>query len=177
MVLFLTFFLGFILYNVFGDNMKRYFWSIFLSLIVGVYLGKFTLNQYHDFNVFPAFSGYETIYFLEQGVYSDEEVMKNSMSSFNYYIYSSDEDGYHTYVGITKNYENALKVKEFYKEKGYDIYVKENDIKNNSFISVLNQYDILLSSADNNNIDSICNQILSSYEELVINEDKGDSKE
>ena len=157
--------------------MKRYFWSIFLSLIVGVYLGKFTLNQYTDFNVFPVSSGYESVYFLEQGVYVDEGVMKSSMSNFNYYIYSSEDDGYHVYVGITKSYENALKVKEFYKEKGYDIYVREDNIKNSSFVSVLSQYDILLDSAEGENIDGICNQILSSYEELIINEDKGDSKE
>ncbi len=160
-----------------GDNMKKYFWSIFLSLIVGIYLGKFTLSQYDDFNIFPVNLTYDTVYFLQQGVYSSEDIMKNNMSSFDYYIYNLEDDGYHTYVGITKSKENALKIKEFFKEKGYDIYVKENNIKNNSFISVLNQYDILLSSADNSNIDSICNQILSSYEELVINEDKGNSKE
>lgn len=177
LVFFLTFFLNFILYNEFGDSMKKYFWSIFFSLIVGVYLGKFTLNQYHDFNIFPVSSGYETVYFLEQGIYNSEDVMKSSMSSFSYYIYSFDSDGYHTYVGITKSYENALKVKDFYSKKGYDIYVKENNIKNERFLSVLNQYDILLGDISNDSIDGVCDQILSSYEELVINEDKGDSRE
>ena len=171
----MTFFFDFILYNKFGDGMKRYFWSIFLSLIVGVYLGKFTLNQYHDFNIFPVSSGYETVYFLKQGVYSSEDFMKNSMSSFSYYIYNLEDDGYHTYIGITKSYENALKVKEYYKKKGYDIYVDENNIKNDKFLSVLGQYDILLSDISDDSIDGVCNQILSSYEEWVINEDKGDS--
>lgn len=115
--------------------------------------------------------------FLEQGVYSSEDIMKNSMSSFNYYIYNLEEDGYHTYVGITKSHENALKVKEFYGKKGYDIYIKENNIKNERFLSVLGQYDILLSDLSDDSIDGVCNQILSSYEELVINEDKGDSGE
>lgn len=177
LVFFLTFFLFFILYNEIGDTMKKYFWSIFFSLIVGVYLGRFILNQYDDFNIFPVSLSYDTVYFLQQGVYSNEEIMKNNMSSFDYYIYDVEDDGYHTYVGITKNHENALKIKEFFKEKGYDIYVRENNIKNNSFISVLNQYDILLSNSDKSSIDSICNQVLSSYEELVINENKGDSKE
>lgn len=156
--------------------MKKYFWSIILSLIVGIYLGKFTLSQYDDFNVFPVSFGSDTIYFLQEGVYSNEEIMKKNMTQFNYYIYDVEEDGYHTYVGITKNKENAQKVKGFFKEKGYDIYIRENTINNNSFISVLNQYDILLSSAENDTIDSICNQILNSYEELVINENKGDTQ-
>lgn len=133
------------------------------------------LSQYDDFNIFPVSFNYDTLYFLQQGVYSNEEIMKQNMSLFKYYIYDLEDDGYHTYVGITKSYENALKVKEYYKEKGYDIYVKENNVKNNSFISVIAQYDILLSEAEGETIDSICNQILSSYEELVINENKGNS--
>ena len=176
-LLFLTFFLISILYNIFGDSMKKYFWSIFLSLVVGVYLGKFVLSQYDDFNIFPVSLSYDTVYFLQEGVYSSEDIMKNNMSSFNYYIYDIEDDGYHTYVGITKNHDNALKIKEFFKEKGYDIYIRENNVKNNSFISILNQYDILLSNSDKDSIDSICDQILSSYEELVINENKGDTQE
>jgi len=156
--------------------MKKYFWSIILSLVVGIYLGKFTLSQYDDFNVFPVSFGSDTIYFLQEGVYSNVDIMKNSMSSFDYYIYDKEDDGYHTYVGITKSRENALKLEGFYKEKGYDIYVRENSINNNSFVSVLTQYDILLSNADKDSIDSICSQILGSYEELVINEDKGDTE-
>lgn len=66
LVFFLTFFLNFILYNMLGDNMKKYFWSIFLSLIVGIYLGKFTLSQYDDFNIFPVNLTYDTVYFLQQ---------------------------------------------------------------------------------------------------------------
>lgn len=160
-----------------GDYMKKYFWSIILSLVVGIYLGKFTLSQYDDFNVFPVSFNYDTVYFLQQGVYSNENVMKNNMADFEYYIYDVEDDGYHTYVGITKSQDNALKVKEFFKQKGYDIYIKENNINNNNFISILNQYDILLGDASSDAIDSICNQILSSYEELVINENKGDTQE
>ena len=176
LVFFLTFFLNFFFYNIFGDTMKKYFWPIVLSLAVGIYLGKFTLSQYDDFNVFPVSFGSDTIYFLQEGVYSNLDVMKSSMDSFDFYIYDNEDDLYHTYVGITKSRENALKLKEFYKEKGYDIYIRENSINNNSFVSVLTQYDILLSSANKDSYDSICNQILSSYEELVINEDKGNTE-
>lgn len=157
--------------------MKRYFFPIFLSLFVGIFLGRFVLEQYGDFDVFPVSTFYNRVYFLEQGVYDSYDSMKDGMASFDYYIYDIENGKYHTYLGITNSYENALKVKEFYKEKGYDIYVRENNIKNERFISVLSQYDILLSDSNIDNFDSICNQILSSYEELVINEDKGDSEE
>ena len=140
-------------------------------------MGKFILNQYSDFNVFPVSFGYDDVYFLEKGVYDNEDIMRENMSSFNYYIYDIEKDGYHTYLGITKKRENALKVKEYYAKKGYDIYIRENSIKNDKFISVLNQYDILLSESSDDTIDGICNQILSSYEELVINENSGDTEE
>lgn len=173
----MTFFLFFIFYNICGDCMKKYFWSIFFSIIVGIYLGKFTLKQYSDLSVFPVSYNGDIVYFLQYGVYSDEDIMRESMNSFGYYIYDSDDDGFHTYIGITKSLENANKVKEYFKNKGYDIYVKENSISNGVFISVLSQYDLLLNDASGDAISDICNQILSSYEELVINENDGDSKE
>ena len=159
--------------------MKKYFWSVFLSLFVGVYLGMFVLNQYKDFNIISAFDYYETLFFLQHGVYSDLDSMKDNMSPFPYYIYDLQDDGYHAYVGITKSKENALKVKEYYIDMGYDIYIRENRINNVTFVSVVSQYDILLSDATGDAIGDICNQVLSSYEELVVNEnkDEGYSKE
>lgn len=159
--------------------MKKYFWSLLFSLVVGVYLGKFMLNQYKDYELIPTYSSSEDLFFLQQGVYSSIESMKENMSSFRYYIYDSESDGFHSYLCITKSHENALKVKEFFNSLGYDIYVKENNINNGNFVSVVNQYDLLLSDASGNAIDDICNQVLSSYEELVINGDKdeGYSKE
>lgn len=152
--------------------MKKYFWSIFLSLIIGVYLGKFVLNQYDDFNIISTFNYSDTLYFLQQGVYSNIDIMKDEMSFFPYYIYNLENDGYHTYVGITKSLENALKVKEYFNDMGYDIYVKENNINNSVFSSVVAQYDLLLVDAEGDAIGDICNQVLSSYEELVINDNK-----
>ena len=174
---FLTFFLYLILYNSFGDSMKKYFWSIVLSLVVGIYLGKFTLSQYDSFNVFPVSFGYDNVYFLQQGVYSNVDVMKNSMSSFNYYIYDLEDDGYHTYVGITKNQENALKVKEYFNNMGYDSIIKDNRVSNGVFVSIVSQYDLVLKDASDDAIGDICSQVINSYEELVLNEDKGYSKE
>lgn len=171
----MTFFFVLSCYNVFGDNMKKYFWSIFFSLLIGIYLGKFMLNQYNDFNVFPVAYGYDTLFFLEQGVYSDIDSMKEGMSSFSYYIYDVRDGKYHTYVGITKNRENASKIKEYYDNKGYDIYIRENNIDSSSFVSVVSQYDLLLIDASGDAIDDICNQVLSSYEELVINENERNS--
>ncbi len=154
--------------------MKKYIGSILLSILVGVYLGKFMLNQYDDINVFGVSSSVDTLYFLEAGTYKTSDEMKNNMSNFSYYIYNIDTDGIHAYVGITKKQENAEKIKEYFKEKGYDIYVREIAISNSTFVSVLEQYDLLFTNASGNGIEDICGQILSSYEELVINENQNE---
>ena len=174
LVFFLTFFLFFILYNSVGDYMKKYIGSIVLSIIFGIYLGMFVLNQYKDLNVISVFDYYDSLFFLQSGVYSSEESMKDEMSSFPYYIYDIDDDGYHAYVGITKSKKNALKVKEFFVNMGYDIYIKENKVKNGTFVSVVSQYDLLLDDAEGEAIGDICSQIINSYEELVINENKNE---
>ena len=75
---------------------------------------------------------------------------------------------YYTYIGISNNRDNALKIQKYYKSIGYDTYIKEKMTDNKSFITVLKQYDQLLSSTnDDNTIKVICNQILAKYEELV----------
>ena len=67
--------------------------------------------------------------------------------------------------------KNAEKIKEFYKEKGYDTYIKEKITDNESFLTILGQYDELLSQTDEGDtISIICNQVLAKYEELVNDE-------
>ena len=158
--------------------MKKYFWSIIFSLFVGLYLGRFMLNQYDGYDIISTSIGAEKMYFIEYGVYDSLESMKDEMSFFKYYIYDNEGDGYHSYLGITKSYENALKIKEYFNSLGYDIYVREISISNSLFVSVIEQYDLLLNDASGSAIEDICNQVLNSYEELVINgdEDEGDSK-
>lgn len=149
--------------------MKKYIGTIILSLVVGVYLGKFILNQYSNLTITPTSNTNELLFFIEEGIYNDIETMKNNMISFPYYIYEETSDGIHTYIGITKNEQNAQKVKEYYSKMGYDINIREYGGFTDPFISVVDQYDILLENAKEEAISDICGQILSSYEELVLN--------
>lgn len=177
LVFFLTFFLILILYNNFGDSVRKYIGSVILSLVFGVYLGMFVLKQYKDFDVTSVFNYYDTLYFVEIGSYSDFDSMKSDLGDFSSYIYDIDDKGYHAYVGITKSHENALKVKEYFNNMGYDSIVKDNKVSNGVFISIVSQYDLILNDASDDAIGDICSQVINSYEELVLDEDKGYSKE
>lgn len=152
--------------------MKKYIIPILSALLVGFLLAKFMIDQYDKKeNLKTVFNDSQTLYFIQQGVYSSEENMKKNMSDFAYYIYNVSQEKYYTYIGITKSKENSDKLKDFYKKLGYITYVKEISINNEDFLEVLEQYDKLLESTDDNNtIKAICSQVLSKYEELILNE-------
>lgn len=148
-------------------NLKNIF-PVVLCILIGFFMGNFMLNEYDRTTSTVSLTG-ETLYFLQAGVFSSEEEMKKEMSNFSYYIYTKENKMYYAYVGIVKNEKNLEKLKEYFKTEGYDIYVREIFISNIPFITVLNQYEMLLSeTTDTKIMKSICNQILSKYEELVL---------
>jgi len=126
-------------------------------------MGTFLIKQY---STIKTFSEKNTVYFLKLGVYDTKQAMDDNTHDFNYYIYKEEDSKYHVYVAITKDKNNLDKLKGYFKNKGYIINEEEFDIKNESFITILNQYDELLrNTKDDQTISAICNQILSKYEE------------
>ena len=144
---------------------------LILCLTVGFFMGKLMFSQYDDKQGLKLVtSASEKVYFIQQGVYSSKESMEENTSNLTYYIYTIDNDRYYVYIGITKNEENLDKLKGYFDSLGYNIYVKEFYISSESFITVLDQYETMLSETnDSKTIGAICSQILSKYEELVIN--------
>ena len=74
--------------------------------------------------------------------------MEENTSNLAYYIYTIDNDRYYVYIGITKNEENLDKLKGYFDSLGYNIYVKEFYISSESFITVLDQYETMLSETN-----------------------------
>ncbi|MFA5602533.1 MAG: hypothetical protein WDA21_02210 [Bacilli bacterium] len=150
----------------------KFIFSILLSIIIGYLFGQILFNQYNN-RVIDVFNEKNTIYFLQQGVYSNKETMETNTESINNYIYVKKNNHYKVYVGITGDSDNAEKLKEIFVNMGNDIYVKEENISNLEFIETLKQYDNLLkqTSTDTTSIDDILmieKQVLSKYEELVL---------
>ena len=143
---------------------------VVLCILVGFFMGTFMFKQYKLDTDTVSLTG-ENLYFLQTGVYSSEEDMKKNMSNTSYYIYTKENNMYYSYIGITKNKKNLDKLKGYYKQEGYDIYVREIFVSDISFLTVLEQYDnLLLETTDTKIIKSIENQVLSKYEELIIND-------
>lgn len=148
--------------------MKKFLFPIFVSLILGVFMAYFIIRQYEDMPTLAVSSEAETLYYIQRGVYNDMDSMTNSMKDFTHYIYNVEDNQYYAYIGITTNKENALKIQNYYKTLGYDTFLKDKITDNDDFISILKQYDELLTKTDDNeSIKVICNQVLAKYEELV----------
>ena len=144
-------------------------YPIVSAIIIGLCLAKFMFNQYnYDPNVSTVFSNGTNLYFLQQGVYSSYDTMEQNCASFPHYIYTVSDNKYYVYVAITKSEENLEKLKGYYYNLGYSIYVKELNVSNQEFINILEQYDVLLSkSSENSVIEAITTQTLLKYEELI----------
>lgn len=147
--------------------MKKNMFPILLCLMIGFLMGNFIFNQYKKKTNVVSLTG-ENLYFLSIGSYKTKEEMKKELSNFTYYIYRKENDSYYAYIGITKDLDNLKKLKGFYKNKGYIISEKKIFVSNIAFLTVLEQYDMLLKS--NDNIEAIESQVLSKYEETT-NED------
>ncbi len=134
-------------------------------------MSYFLISSYDKADSITVSKHAETIYYIQRGVYSNKENMENNMKDFTHYIYNVEDNMYYTYIGITKNKKNAEKIKDYYKQKGFDTYVKEKITDNKNFLTILGQYDeLLLKTQEPDTISVICNQVLSKYEELIKNE-------
>lgn len=148
--------------------MKKYIFQILTSLSIGFILAYLLINSYESKDSITVSKNAENIYYIQKGVYSDKTTMETSMKDFENYIYNVEDNMYYTYIGITSNKQNSEKIKNYYKEKGYDTIIKEKLTDNENFTQILKQYDEILSKTeDSKAISAIINQILSKYEELI----------
>lgn len=148
--------------------MRKYLFPVSVSLILGISMAYFIIKQYESLPALAVSSDAESLFYIQRGVYSDMDNMKNNMKDFTNYIYNVEGNQYYAYIGITTSKENALKIQNYYKSLGYDTFLKEKVTDNKDFINILKQYDELLAKTDDNeSIKVICNQVLAKYEELV----------
>lgn len=149
------------------------FGSAIFCLVLGVLMGKFMLDQYDSKEQeISTLHTTDTVYFIQQGVYSSKEDMEENINNVAYYIYNEQDGQYYAYIGMTLKSENVEKLQKYFKEVGYETYVKEFTISDSSFLEVLQQYDLMLEKTDDSNtISAICSQVLGKYEELVLSDE------
>lgn len=148
--------------------MKNNIKYVIVAVIIGIMLGKYTFNQYKE-ETKDVMMEDNTIYLMQIGVYKNENNMKESSKNLKNYFYFTDEKGYHVIIGITKNKKNMQKIVDSYDILA-NIYMKRVKINNLEFNTLLDQYDKLIEqTTDKEIIINAQKQILSKYEELILN--------
>lgn len=144
---------------------KNFVIPVIISIILGFISAQIIYSTYRknleetDYNV----------YLIQAGSYNNKEDLITDFPENDEYLILEENGFYNVYVGMTTDLINANKIKNLYSNKSYDTYIKPTIINNIEFVSNLEQYDILISEVDDEeNIISINDVILSSYEEIVL---------
>ena len=144
---------------------KNFVIPLVISIILGFISAQIVYSTYRknlentDYNV----------YLIQAGSYNNKDDLEKDFSLDDEYIILEEDGVYNVYVGMTTDLINANKIKNLYSNKNYDTYIKPTIVNNIEFVSNLEQYDILMSEVDDEeNIISINDVILSSYEEMVL---------
>ena len=144
---------------------KNFILLLFITLL-GIYVGSYLYRSYllkneNKINTYK-------IYLLEYGVYNSYEDMELNGKNIENYFYYNDIKGYHILLGITENKNIINKIGESY-ENISNINIREDYIDNMEFIESLKQYDNLILTSNKTEVLQAEKQILSKYEELIIN--------
>lgn len=146
--------------------MKKTIITSTLLILIGIALGikiydaKDTMQN--------VFNEGEMYYFLQEGVYTSEEIMQENTKEIPVKAIIPENNKYYVYVGITKKETIAKKIKKIYEQQGYQIYIKEKLITNNEFQNNITQFDLLINSTNvPEEILTIEEVVLANYEELT----------
>ena len=135
-------------------------------LLIGIVLGTKIYSA--KTSIENVFAEGQIYYFLQEGIYSSKKIMEENTQNISPKIINYDNNKYYVYIGITKDEENAKKIKKIYSDKGYNIYIKEVKLNNEEFYNNVTQFDLLINNTNNSNeILTITEVVLANYEEIV----------
>lgn len=143
---------------------------ILFVIIFGIYIGSYLYKSYLIKNNNDKLNIYK-IFLLEYGVYNSYESMEENGKNIDNYFYYTDKNGYHILLGITENKKIINKIGESY-DNIANINIREDYIDNMEFIESLKQYDNLIINSNKTEVKEAEKQILSKYEELILNNEK-----
>ena len=120
---------------------------ILFGSIVGYLFGNILFKNYQGIDYLDDDGN---IYYLQYGVYTTKDSANSNTKDLDipYVIHEMDEK-YYVYLGITSNYDIALKLRDMYKEKNIHIYIRSDYVENSETLDKLKEYDLELENIDN----------------------------
>lgn len=147
--------------------MKKTFLLSIVFIILGASIGILFREKYQE-QILNVFSEGKIYYFLQEGIYSSKEIMTENTKDLDVKLINEENNKYYVYLGITRSEENAKKIKDIYKNKGYQLYIKEINLSNEEFFNNVTQFDLLIeNSKTEEEILTIEEVVLANYEEII----------
>ena len=109
--------------------MKKTFLISLISITLGAIIGIMFNSTYKE-KLINTFGEGKTYYFIQEGVYSSKEIMRENTKDILIKTVDVLNNKQYVYLGITRNSNNAKKIKAIYEKKGYQIYIKEQNLSN-----------------------------------------------
>ena len=144
--------------------MKKYIILTVVSVVLSYLMAKIIFMEYKSDKVIALSKTGDKYYFLQLGVYSSYDSMLDNSNKLSNYIYTNNDDKYYVFTCISKNIENMNKMESYYKELGFDTYVKEFILDDNELSNTVSKVDLLLSET-NEGIGELCKKSIEKYKE------------
>ena len=139
---------------------------IFISILLGYGFSGLMFGSYNR-KVESVFGNNANAYFIKYNTFNSKNDKEAGTKTLDHFIYIKEHDSYLVFTGITKSDQNADKIKGIHQEKGNNVSIVRRNIFSMEFITMLVQYDTLLSIAnEERNILLITRKILQLYEEM-----------
>ena len=151
--------------------MKKIILSGLIFITIGFIIGDYMFGEKKE--LLKILNNSDTYYFIQEGVYADKNNLKNNTNKLSQKAIDYIDNKYYVYVGITKDYEVAKKIKSIYDAKHISTYQKEQLISSEEFKANVEQFDLLIKSTnDEDQILTIEEIVLANYEEITKNSSK-----
>ncbi|MBQ7137146.1 MAG: SPOR domain-containing protein [Bacilli bacterium] len=145
---------------------KKFLIYVLSAILLGAIFGSLFYKQYEKEKNIAV--DYNT-YLLQLGIYNSRDEFSKEVEELSDYLVVEKNNKFYVYVGISTKRKNAEKLQNLFSDNDINVSIKKSVIDDIEFISNLQQYDLLLDSASNkDDIMSINEVILSSYEEMVL---------
>ena len=146
--------------------MKRFLITILFTTLVSILYGNIIFNVYkkNATNILEVIQSEEQVYAVLYGSYNSIDKVKNL--KLNNYIIENENGYYRVYVGISKNIENASKIREIYNKLGKGTYIRNIVVDSIDFIDYLNSIEFNLMDKSDDEILKIETDIINKYKEL-----------
>ena len=146
--------------------MKKNIFIGLLSVLLGFSLGNLFMKDKDYLN--PNWNKKEKYYFIEEGIYSSLDNLKNNLIDVREKVIDYNNKKYYVYLGITKNKKLADKIIDIYEKKGIKVHTVEKFLDSEEFLQNVLQFDNLIkSTSEEDQVLTIESVVLANYEEIM----------